>query len=86
MDGLTRSQVASEAKVHIETVRYYEKRGLIATTPRNESGYRMFPQQTVTDIQFIKRAQEIGFTLEEIKNLLSLYKNDEELPTQEMHQ
>ncbi|EJL20608.1 MerR family DNA-binding protein [Brevibacillus sp. BC25] len=86
MDGLTRSQVASEANVHMETVRYYEKRGLIAAAPRNKSGYRMFPHQTVTDILFIKRAQEIGFTLEEIKNLLSLYKNDEELPTQEMHQ
>lgn len=56
---LTGSQVVSEANVHIETVRYYEKRGLIATAPRNESGYRMFPQQTVSDIQFIKRAQEI---------------------------
>ncbi|GEC89301.1 MerR family DNA-binding protein [Brevibacillus brevis] len=86
MDRLTRSQVASEANVHIETVRYYEKRGLIATAPRNESGYRMFPLQTVADIRFIKRAQEIGFTLEEIKNLLILYKKDEELPTQEMHQ
>lgn len=86
MDGLTRSQVASEANVHSETVRYYEKRGLIAAAPRNKSGYRMFPQQTVTDILFIKRAQDIGFTLEEIKNLLILYKKDEELPTQEMYQ
>ncbi|MGF9910511.1 MerR family DNA-binding protein [Brevibacillus porteri] len=86
MDGLTRSQVASEANVHSETVRYYEKKGLIAAAPRNESGYRMFPQQTVSDIQFIKRAQEIGFSLEEIKNLLILYKKDEEFPTQEMHQ
>jgi DNA-binding transcriptional MerR regulator len=43
-------------------------------------------QQTVTDILFIKRAQEVGFTLEEIKNLLILYKKDEELPTQEMNQ
>lgn len=54
--------------------------------PRNESGYRIYPKQTITDIQFIKRAQEIGFTLEEIKQLLALYKTEETFPAKEMHE
>ncbi|MBH5317857.1 MerR family transcriptional regulator [Paenibacillus sp. GSMTC-2017] len=79
MNGLTISQVASMSHVNIETVRYYERRGLISKPPRSESGYRMFTQQAVEDIRFIKKAQEIGFTLEEIRSLLSLYKNEVEI-------
>jgi MerR family mercuric resistance operon transcriptional regulator len=86
MDGLTISQVASASNVKIETVRYYEKRGLISEPPRSESGYRMFTHEAVEDIKFIKRAQEIGFSLEEIRNVLSLYKNDDFISTKEMQQ
>ncbi|MCD8502155.1 MAG: MerR family transcriptional regulator [Bacillaceae bacterium] len=71
MKGLTISQVAREANVNIETIRYYERRGLISEPPRTESGYRKFPQEVVNDIKFIKRTQDLGFTLEEIKSLLS---------------
>ncbi|MGM0867531.1 MAG: MerR family transcriptional regulator [Bacillota bacterium] len=70
MKGLTISQVAKVAKVNLETVRYYEKRGLISEPPRTESGYRRFPEEVIERIIFIKRAQELGFTLEEIKQLL----------------
>jgi DNA-binding transcriptional MerR regulator len=86
MVGLTISQVAQSSNVPVETVRYYEKRGLIAKPPRSESGYRMFTQETVEDIRFIKRAQEIGFTLEEIREILRIYKRDDYFPTSEMYQ
>ncbi|UVI27757.1 MerR family transcriptional regulator [Paenibacillus spongiae] len=86
MEGLTVSQVARAAKVRIETVRYYERRGLIAMPPRTGTGYRMFASGTVDDIRFIKRAQQIGFTLEEIKSIIALYKKEEFLPTEDMYQ
>lgn len=82
----TISQIAREANVHIETVRYYEKRGLISKVARNESGYRIYTQDDVKDIQFIKRAQEIGFTLEEIREVLYLYKHEDERHASDMYQ
>ncbi|RED75981.1 MerR family transcriptional regulator [Cohnella phaseoli] len=85
MNGLTMSQVAKASNVNIETIRYYERRGLISEPPRTESGYRMFPQHVIQDIEFIKRAQDLGFTLEEIKNLLSASSGDEEFHSEEMH-
>ncbi|WP_059104479.1 MerR family transcriptional regulator [Shouchella shacheensis] len=76
MEGLTISQVAKEANVNIETIRYYERRELISDPPRTESGYRKFPQEVVEDVKFIKLTQDLGFTLEEIKNLLSASKDE----------
>lgn len=72
MESLTTGQVAKQAQVNIETVRYYERRGLIPEPPRRESGYRQYPRDMVARIQFIKRAQELGFSLKEIAELLSL--------------
>ncbi|MGM0875813.1 MAG: heavy metal-responsive transcriptional regulator [Bacillota bacterium] len=86
MKDLTVSQVAKAANVNIETIRYYEKRGLIPKPPRTESGYRMFSYETVEEIQFIKRAKDLGFTLEEIKTLLTICKDEEYFPTDEMYQ
>lgn len=86
MNGLTVSQVAKEAGVNIETIRYYERRGLLPEPPRTESGYRMFPIETVHDIKFIKRAQDLGFTLEEIKALITIHKSEDYFPSVEMQQ
>jgi len=72
MERLTIGKVAKQAEVNIETIRYYEWRGLIPRPPRRESGYRQYPRDTVTRIQFIKRAKELGFSLREILELLSL--------------
>jgi MerR family transcriptional regulator, copper efflux regulator len=58
--------------VRIETLRYYEREGLVASPPRSVSNYRLYPEETVRRVQFIKRAQELGFSLKEIKELLSL--------------
>lgn len=84
MIGLTMSQVAKESNVNITTIRYYEKRGLLSKPPRTQAGYRMYSNETIHDIHFIKKAQDLGFTLEEIKNLLSLYKDEGFYSTEEM--
>lgn len=72
MKGLTIGKVAKKALVNIETIRYYERQGLIPLPPRRESGYRQYPEDTVDRVRFIKRAQELGFSLKEVAELLSL--------------
>ena len=69
---LTTGQLAKQAQVNIETVRYYERRGLIPEPKRRESGYRQYSRDIVSRIRFIKRAQELGFSLKEIDELLAL--------------
>jgi len=64
--------LARKARGNVETIRYYERRGLIPDPPRRESGYRQYPRDTVARIRFIKRAQELGFSLKEIQELLTL--------------
>lgn len=66
------SQVAKEAGVNIQTLRYYERRGLLPAPDRRASGYREYDEATVQRVQFIKRAQELGFTLAETADLLTL--------------
>jgi len=77
MEGLTIGQVAQRAGVNIMTVRYYERRCLVPEPPRLASGYRQYDAEVVHRIHFIKLAQEIGFSLREISELLSLRVGDE---------
>lgn len=72
MNGLTSGDVAKQANVHSETLRYYERRGLVARPPRSIANYRLYPAGTVRRLRFIKHAQALGFSLREIKELLSL--------------
>ena len=72
MGGLTIGQLAKKAQVNVETVRYYERRGLLPEPPRKESGYRQYSENDVSRLLFIKRAQTLGFTLKEILELLNL--------------
>lgn len=72
MDGLSIGEVASEAAVHVETLRYYERKGLVPKPPRTASNYRLYPSETVARVRFIKHAQDLGFTLREISELLAL--------------
>ena len=72
MEGLTTAKVAREGGVNVETIRYYEKHGLLPKPPRTPSGYRMFSGDAVRRLRFIRRAQELGFTLKEIKELLAI--------------
>lgn len=69
---ITIGQVARQAGVNVETVRFYQRRRLIAEPKKPLSGYRHYDAGTVARLRFIKRAQELGFTLKEISNLLLL--------------
>ena len=70
--GLTSGQLAARGGVNVESIRFYEREGLLPKPPRSRSGYRHFPDEAVQRIRFIKRSQELGFTLREIKELLEL--------------
>jgi MerR family mercuric resistance operon transcriptional regulator len=72
MKPLTIGKVAEQAGVGIETVRFYEREGLLVEPRRSASGYRQFGEDVVRRLEFISRAKELGFTLHEIKELLSL--------------
>ena len=72
MNGLRTSDVAEQAGVNLETIRFYERQGLLPKPPRTASGYRTFSTDYVRRIRFIKRTQELGFSLKEIKELLAL--------------
>lgn len=72
MEGLTRGELAKNAGVNIETIRYYERLGLIPEPLRTKSGYRVFSPEMVRRIRFIKRSQDLGFTLSEINQLLTM--------------
>src|SRR5712692_10189560 len=65
-------EVAARAGVNIQTLRYYERRGLLKEPPRRCSGFRKYPEEAVRIVRFIKHAQELGFTLREIDELLRL--------------
>jgi MerR family copper efflux transcriptional regulator len=69
-------QVASEAGMAPTTVRYYEQRGLIGEVTRTASGYRQYGHETVNRLRFIKDAQKIGFSLQDIQELLELHLHD----------
>ena len=72
MDMLSIGQVARLAGVGVETVRFYEREGLLEEPPRRASGYRQYSEQVVKRLHFIKRAQRLGFSLKEIAELLRL--------------
>ena len=70
MEHLSIGEVAKAAEVGVETVRFYEREGLIAEPPRRQSGYRQYPSDTVPRLRFIRRAKDLGFTLKEVGELL----------------
>ena len=70
METFTIGQLADAADVHVETVRYYERRGLIAEPPRTPAGYRQYSAADVWRLQFIARGKDLGFTLAEISEIL----------------
>jgi MerR family mercuric resistance operon transcriptional regulator len=72
MVGLTTAQLAKEGGVNVETIRYYERHGLLPKVPRTPSGYRNFSADDVTRLRFIRRAQRLGFSLKEVKELLAI--------------
>ena len=71
-DKILVGELARRSGVNLETVRYYERRGLLPKPPRTPAGYRAFPAASVRRVRFIRQAQALGFTLAEIKELLAL--------------
>ena len=70
-------EVAQAADIGIDAIRFYERRGLIEEPTRTSSGYRIYPPDAVASLRFIKRAKDLGFSLKEIAELLSLDRNPE---------
>lgn len=75
MQTLTIGKLARETGVAVETLRYYERRGLIAPCRRTASGYRLYQPDASRRLRFIRRAQALGFSLDEIADLLALSDN-----------
>ena len=69
---LRTSEVAREAGVNQQTLRYYERRGLIEEPTRSPGGHRLYPHEVVTVLRVIKAAQRLGFTLDEVADLLAV--------------
>ena len=73
MTAMTIGRLARKAGVGVETIRFYERKGLIEQPPRpRDGGYRVYPEETAHRIRFIRQAQELGFSLREVQDLLSL--------------
>lgn len=68
--GLRSGEIAQQAGVNIQTLRYYERRGLLAEPHRSNGGHRLYPPGTVARLNVIKAAQRLGFTLDEVAELL----------------
>ena len=73
MEQMSIGQLAREAGIHLETIRFYEREGLIPAPSRLPSGHRTFDQAALRRLRFIKRAQELGFSLSEVRELMALH-------------
>ena len=75
MTILTIGQLAKASKVKMTTIRYYERCGLLGADSRTKTGYRQYSEEAIAKLRFIKNAQHLGFTLDEIAGLLELQSN-----------
>lgn len=75
MDVLSIGKLARDSSTGIETIRYYEREGLLEKPARTEAGYRQYSPEVVSRLRFIRHAKELGFSLKEISELLSLKLN-----------
>ncbi len=69
---LRRGELAKRTGCNIETIRYYERIGLLPDPPRSDNGFRSYEERHLTRLTFIRRSRELGFTLEEVQDLLRL--------------
>lgn len=70
MSHITIGKLARQTELTVETIRYYERRGLLPTPRRSPAGYRLYPPDAVSRLRFIRRARELQFSLDEISRLL----------------
>lgn len=83
-DNLTIGILAKRGGVNVETIRYYQRRGLLQEPMKPSGGFRRYPEEALKRVLFIKRAQSLGFTLEEILGLLALDEQKACLETREI--
>ena len=74
---MTIGPLSEKTGCHIETIRYYERIGIMPSPPRTEGGHRVYREEHLKRLTFIRRSRELGFTLEEIRNLLLLVDGDD---------
>ncbi len=75
--GLTIGVMSKETGCKIETIRYYERIGVMPNPPRTAGGHRLYPTEHLKRLNFVRRSRELGFTLEQVRNLLSLVDGDD---------
>lgn len=78
---ITIGKVATAAGVNVETIRFYQRRGLLSEPPKAEGGFRYYEKSTIARVRFVKRAQTLGFSLDEIAGLLDLQESSACAPT-----
>lgn len=78
---LTIGKVATAAGVNVETIRFYQRRGLLSEPPKTDGGFRYYERSTISRVRFVKRAQALGFSLDEIAGLLDLQESSACEPT-----
>ena len=71
-------QVAKKTGLTVDAIRFYEKSGLLACPARTEGGYRLYKEREVADLEFIQKAQQLGFSLTEIRELFSIQRHPNE--------
>src|SRR5258708_1460553 len=72
-------QVSKRTGLSVDAIRFYEKAGLLPRPARTDAGYRLYHQREVADLEFIQRAQELGFSLKEIRELFSIQRHPQEV-------
>src|SRR5438105_11079889 len=72
-------QVAQKTGLSVDAIRFYEKAGLLPRPARTEGGYRLYHQREIADLEFIQRAQQLGFSLNEIRELFSIQRHPQEV-------
>lgn len=76
-EGFTIGKLSERTGVHIETIRYYEKVGLLPAPPRSEGGHRLYAQVHLARLTFLRRSRELGFSIEEIRALIGLMEEED---------
>src|SRR6266478_3599238 len=71
-------QVAQKTGLSVDAIRFYEKQGLVPRPARTQGGYRLYRQPEIADLQFIQKAQQLGFSLKEIQELFSIQRHPQE--------
>jgi len=79
MEAFQIGQVAQKTGLSIDAIRFYEKEGLLPRSARTQGGYRLYQQQQIADLEFIQKAQQLGFSLNEIRELFSIQRHPHEV-------